>query len=209
MDLTDVTIVIASYGGGEWSALASSRAWPSAKAQGCEVVSVHSFGGTLAQARNHGLTKVTTPWVLFLDADDELEADCVQRLADGAADLRAPAVRYVRAGGRAQAPAMPRVAGHRHACTGECLPFGNWLVIGSLVRSDLVRQVGGFREWRCFEDWDLWLRCWQAGATVEAIPSAVYRAHVRPDSRNRSGSVLDRNAVHRQIAADLGVPIPA
>ena len=173
------------------------------------MVTVHAYGGTLAGARNHGLSKVRTSHVLYLDADDELEPDCVRRLVEGGtADLRAPAVRYVR-DDRPRAASMPQVAGHHHRCTGQCLPHGNWLVVGTLAPAELIRRVGGWREWQCFEDWDLWLRCWQAGATVEGIPTAVYRAHVRPDSRNRTGTVQDRNAVHRKIAADLGVPIPA
>ena len=54
-----------------------------------------------------------------------------------------------------------------------------------------------------YEDWDLWLRCWLARGTVEAIPEAVYRAHVRNDSRNRGPSVKERNKVHHQIIESI------
>ena len=89
------------------------------------------------------------------------------------------------------------VAGHRHDCTAECLPEGNWLVVGSLVRAQMVRDVGGWRDFTWSEDWDLWLRCWLAGATVEAIPDAIYRAYVRPNSRNRAPQHAERIAAHR------------
>jgi GT2 family glycosyltransferase len=100
---------------------------------------------------------------------------------------------------------MPAVAGHTHQCVAECLVDGNWLVVGSLVRADLVRKVGGWRDFDWSEDWDLWLRCHLAGASFEAIPEAVYRAHVRPDSRNRGASREKRLAAHKAIASANGL----
>lgn len=191
----DVTVCVATFGDRSWQELAESRAVPSAMVQ-APVVRVH--GQSLHGARNTALTRVETEWVVFLDADDELEPGYIQQLATGAADLRAPAVRYVR--GRRTPPArMPRVAGHTHDCTGACLPEGNWLVVGTLACTALLRDVGGWEPWPLYEDWALWLRCWAAGATVEAIPDAVYRAHVRPDSRNRAPSMALKNRVHAEI----------
>ena len=135
---------------------------------------------------------------MFLDADDELEPGYITALQAGACDLRAPAVRYV-APDRFQAARMPRVAGHDHDCTADCLPEGNWLVIGTMARTQLLRDVGGFEPWPIYEDWALWLRCWKAGATVEAIPAAVYRAHHRPDSRNRAPAREVKDQAHRDI----------
>lgn len=207
----DITIVVASHGDRSWSELACARAVPSAEAEHVATLHLHCFedGATLAFARNRALRQVTTSHVVYLDADDEVEPGFVDAMLAGTADLRAPAVRYVKHGGPGFAIAkMPRVAGHGHDCTAECLAFGNWLVVGALVPVELVRRVGGWREWDYYEDWDLWARCWQAGATVEAIPAAVYRAHVRPDSRNRAGAPAERHAVHRSIARDLGLPVP-
>ena len=34
--------------------------------------------------------------------------------------------------------------------------------------------VGGFRDWAALEDWDLWVRCWLAGASVAHAPEAVW-----------------------------------
>jgi GT2 family glycosyltransferase len=192
----DFTICIGTFGGNEWVQLAHERAIPSVQAQGCEVI--HRHGSTLAQARNEALALVKTPLVVFLDADDELAPGYIETLAGGTADLRAPAVSYVKNGIPREAR-MPRVAGHDHECSAECLRDGNWLVIGSAVRTDLVREVGGFREFRWSEDWDLWQRCWLAGASLEAIPAAVYIAHWRHDSRNRSPDQAFRNRVHREI----------
>ena len=78
-------------------------------------------------------------------------------------------------------------------------------MIGSAVRADLVREVGGWRDFDWSEDWDLWLRCHLAGASFEPVPEAVYRAHVRLHSRNRGASDSKRLAAHRAIAEANGV----
>jgi glycosyltransferase involved in cell wall biosynthesis len=203
----DVTICVGTFGGPEWVHLAHTRAIPSAEAQGCDVV--HRHAKTLATARNTALALSKTSRVIFLDADDELEPGYVEALEAGAADLRAPAVRYIK-GGRERDPYVPQVAGHDHACAAECLRDGNWLVIGTSVRRDLALEVGGFREWPVYEDWDFFQRCWLAGATVEAIPEAIYRAHWRRDSRNRAPDMAVKNGTHHEImAANFGEPAAA
>lgn len=194
----DVTVAIATFGEKRWETLAKERAIPSAEAQ---APVVHHHGATLAMARNAALEAVQSEFVIHLDADDELESGYVEALGRGEADLRAPAVRYVRGRHDRRMPRMPRVAGHHHACEAACLRDGNWLVIGTAVRAELLRKVGGWREFSWSEDWDAWLRCWLAGASIEAIPEAVYRAHVDPRSRNRAPSPAERNRVHREIEA--------
>lgn len=192
-----------AYTGDPWRTWAHQRAIPSAEALGVPVVV--GEGSTVADARNDGLSRVSTEWVVHLDADDELEPGYVEAMATGTADLRAPVVRYIHAGGQRTQPGMPRVAGHRHACTGECLPEGNWLVVGACARADLLRKVGGWWGEPIYEDWSLWLRCWLAGATVEPVPSAIYRAHVRPRSRNRALPMVRRNEIHHQILRSVGL----
>lgn len=205
----DVTVVVPSTDL-QWRRLAQNRAIPSAKRLGLPVV--EGLGPTVMDARNNGLDQVTTEWVLHLDADDELEPGYVKAMAQGRADVRAPSVRYVNErtpnAWERVVPYVPRVAGHSHDCAGDCLPYGNWLVIGSVVRTELVHRVGGWRDYDWSEDWDLWLRCHLAGATIEAIPSAIYRAYVRRNSRNRGASRATRLASHRAIATANGVPSP-
>lgn len=198
----DASIVVATFGDPDWQALATRRAIPSALALGVPVIAVHDE--TLARARNAGLEQVQTEWVIHLDADDELTPGYLDAMANGTADLRAPAVEFVRLH-QPCTPSVPRVWGHEHDCTGECLTEGNWLVVGAAVRTELARAVGGWEEWPVYEDWALWLRLWLAGATVEAIPDAVYRAHWRRDSRNRAPAQAFKHDIHRQIAEACGV----
>lgn len=201
--ITDVTVCVGTFGDESWIDLAKNRAIPSAERLGVNVVHVHA--DTLHDARNGALAQVSTEWVVHLDADDELEPEFFSEMASGTADVRAPSVRYV-VRGRPGVSKMPTVSGHRHACTAECLPQGNWLVVGAMVRTELVRRVGGWRDFPWSEDWDLWLRCHLAGASIEAIPAAVYRAHSRPDSRNRAPEHAAKVAAHRAIyEANFGV----
>ncbi len=207
-----VTIAVCTWEGPGWRHVSTtrSRAIASARAAGADdVIVVHLNRDDAAAARNAALDQVQTEHVVYLDADDELEPGYLTALARGTADVRAPAVRYVRSGGGASTPArMPQVAGHDHACSGGCLPWGNWLVVGALAPADLLRKVGGWRDYAWSEDWDLWLRCHLAGATFDAIPAAVYRAYVRFNSRNRGASRAARLAAHRAIATANGVPVP-
>lgn len=200
----DLTVVVATFGSTDWVDLARRRALPSVPDG---VPAVHVHGDTLHEARNTGLAQVDTTWVCHLDADDELEPGYVTAMAAGTADLRAPSVRYIHHG-HPRRPRVPTVAGHRHHCSADCLLFGNWLVVGTVAPAELLLRVGGWRDFHWSEDWDLWVRCWQAGATIEAIPQAVYRAHVRPDSRNRAPAHAARLAAHRAIAQANGLPVP-
>jgi glycosyl transferase family 2 len=201
----DVTVVCGTFGDPSWSTLAQQRALPSAIA--LSVPTVHVHAATLHEARNAALARVETEWVIHLDADDELQRGYIAAMDTGAADVRAPYVAYVK--GRSVArPMLHRVAGHTHICSADCLPYGNWIVVGAAVPAEVVRSVGGWRDYPWSEDWDLWLRCHLAGASFEAIPAAVYRAHVRRDSRNRGATPAARLAAHRAIAEANGVPVP-
>lgn len=202
----EVTVAVATYGDRGWVDLASRRAVPSALALDVPVVHVH--GETLHEARNAALAKVETEWVVHLDADDELEVGYVPAMAAATSDMRVPAVSYVRRG-RPDTARLLRVAGHRHACEADCLAYGNWMCIGTAVRADMLRDAGGWRDFPWSEDWDAWVRCWLSGATVEAVPDAVYRAHVRHDSRNRAPAHAAKMEAHRMIARANGLPVPA
>jgi len=195
----DVTICVATFGEQRWRHTAHNVALRSAEKFGVPVVAVH--GASIHGARNACLPQVTTEWVIYVDGDDELEPAYLDAMAAVDGDVRVPYARYVN-GSHVPQPVMPRVAGHRHVCTQQCLPEGNWIVIGAAVRAGLLREIGG---WRAFgwEDWDVWLRCHLAGARIEPAPGAVYRAHVHPGSRGRY-SLEESLRHHLAVAAANG-----
>ena len=201
----DVTIAVATFGDDGWVRTAEEVALPSAESFGVPVV--HCHRDTLYGARNACLDEVCTEMVIYLDADDELEYGYLAAMVTASADIRVPQVRYVRPGQSIPSqPVMPKVAGHSHRCRPACLVYGNWIVIGAAARTDLLREVGGWRDYG-WEDWDLWLRCHLAGASIQAAPPAVYRAYVRPESRGRY-SPEESLAHHRAVAQANGVPVP-
>lgn len=201
----DVSVIIGTFGNQEeWSPLAQRAIESAFKAGPKRIFWEHKE--TLDAARNAGLDKADTEWVVHLDADDELDPGFFKAMERGTADIRGPAVQYIR-GTTPARPMVPHVYGHTHQCVGDCLKFGNWLVVGSLVRTELAQRIR-WKDWPIYEDFDFWQRCWLQGATIESIPDAIYKAHVRHNSRNRQPNHKFRNEIHEQInLANLGVRV--
>lgn len=175
------SIVIASHGDKRWEELALSRAYPSAKGQGAEVLIAHDPDGTRAEVRNRLTERANGTWIITLDADDELAPGYVAAMEKACTGrfLLTPAVSYVRKG-KAESPRFwPEVD----------LKVGNWMVVGTAAPRDLILSVGGWRsfygsgvlnEW---DDWDMWIRCMRGGVRgVVKVPDAIYIAHIQPTS---------------------------
>jgi GT2 family glycosyltransferase len=211
--VTRFAIVIATCGNAHpWSDLAWSRAHPSAEKQRDgqgdrpQIVVEHYPELTVSAARNAAAANAAAEWLIFLDADDELdenflcEIDCaLERNPSGIWEdddyyeelwvtppLLIPAVQYVRqtARGLRFDPYVGIPQQGRWPELNEC-------VIGTAVHRDLFERVGGFRgctddgtELSSLEDYDLWLRCFDAGAHLVYAPDAVYRAYVSSSGRN-------------------------
>jgi hypothetical protein len=88
-------------------------------------------------------------------------------------------------------------------------PDGNWLVIGCVARTDLLREVGGFRDFPVYEDWDLWLRCWLAGATFERSRRRLPGARPARLPQPWPLSQEEKHAGPPGIAEANGLPVPA
>lgn len=141
-----------------------------------EVEVVRQENRGVAAARNAGLERVDTPYVVVLDADD--------RLAPGAlAAMRGPLDRD---------PGLGFAYGHMRF-------FGDWdgvmrmppydpfrllfrhtIGLSALMRRELVRDTGGFDPaFAHYEDWELWVNAlghgWQ-GRQVDAV-TLEYRRH--------------------------------
>lgn len=206
--MMDVTVVVATYGHPDWLNLAHARAIPSAVAEvGNDHVGFIHHPDSLQAARNRCLELVDSRFVIFLDADDELEPGYVDAMSRGYADIRAPAMRSFSPRYKTiKAAKVPRVVNHTHAmCEPNCLKVGNWIVIGACVRTAKLVQAGGFEDFPMYEDWATWVKMFKRGASIEAIPEAVYRAHKYQGSRNVAG---DGQAAHRAIATKFGLPLP-
>jgi len=193
----DVSVVVATYGDAQWRRLGDLAA---NEADGAPVIRVHG-NGDLAGARNEGLAQVFTEWVCFLDGDDALAPGYFWSMNQGSADVRQPSV-----SGWCDTTMVPictadHISG-AHTAQRDCLQFGNPLCIGAVVKTALVRAVGGFdSRWPVVEDYALWRAIAINGASFEAIPAATYIARARRnlDPRNRIGGRRLRAATHAAI----------
>lgn len=193
MDLS-VSVITGTFGDPAWQRLARERAGASVPD---EIPWLHAHADTIGQARNAALERVTTEFVVGLDADDELPGMAYfEAMATGTADVRVPMMRYLH-GDRVRLW-QPRVAGHTHDCTAACLEAGNWVPIGACSRTALLREAG-YHDFDWSEDWATAALLARAGATFELIRGAEYIAHVRPDSRNRGASREAKDAAHWAI----------
>jgi glycosyltransferase involved in cell wall biosynthesis len=190
-----ISVVIPTFGDFEVWDLLARRAQASVEAQTrvCELVRHHA--DTLQEARNGGAARAGGDLLCFLDADDELDEGYVAAVerahdAHGERHLYQPATVGIIGGVQ---DGEPNIIERRP------LLQSNFMVIGTVVEHDLFDTAGGFRDLPVLEDWDLWIRCWLEGAEPVPVPDAVYRIHVRADSRNRPGA--QHQAAYREITS--------
>ena len=201
--MSTFSIIIATYGDEFWEELAFDRAYPSAVEQGAdEVLQEHWVDASIAEVRNGIAAKATSEWLVFLDADDELDPGYISAMRDladrsGGRDwLLNPKVCYVRNGRRR--PEAFLDAGN--------LQDDNYLIVGTAIKRSSFDDVDGFSDYpHGFEDWSLWAKAWKAGAQVIRVPGATYVAYINPNSKHRQ-AWKDRPwqvEMHHRVRKDL------
>lgn len=144
----------------------------------CEILpacDVHGMGAAIT--RNHGLALVTTPWVAFLDSDDELDADHVEKLL---AHAKKTGSDYVYPWFRVQGGIDPFPQFFGRPWSNKA-PHSTTITI--LIRTEIARRVG-FRDVP-FEDWDFTLRCIEEGVKISHLPEKTWVWHHH--GKNTSG----------------------
>ena len=144
-----------------------------------------------AATRNRALAKITTGWVLWLDSDDQLMPWAVQVLTEAQAATGADVV-----SGGAWIPELPD---HREPVP---VPKPGWIApktvtarsvlhVTSLIRTELLREAGGFQFRRCpvsnmmLDDYGAYAAMAERGATFWRIPETVLIWHWH--GKNTSG----------------------
>lgn len=185
-----LAIAVCTFGAASWFERGRATANRTATdTWGSRVATVHHFHDeTLAAARNRAADETNADWLCYLDADDELELGYAKAMAARIEAIpfnRAliqPATRFVAPEGTElpRLDSMGLIPPHPGGLTA-----GNHLIIGTAVPRQLVLDVGGWDDTLpVLEDWDLWIRCWRAGAALATCPGAIYIANITPDGRN-------------------------
>lgn len=182
MQGNSVAVVVPIYGDLQFWSTFADRAVHSAFLQTVKATSIiQSAGSGIADSRNKGaLLNHDCEFIIFLDADDELDPNYILEMLKGEGDIRVPSVhRYYQDG---------RIDTDQSWYTPKDLMTGNYIVVGAMIRTSLFKQLGGFHDYESLEDWDLWLRAEEAGATFTQCPKAIYKVHKRVGSRNSNKS---------------------
>lgn len=134
----------------------------------------HHHGAT--DTRNRGLSFVDTTWVAFLDDDDELFPNHLERLIAHASDTGADLV-YPWFEIRGASDPLGWFGKEFDA---EALKHNNYIPVTVLVRTDLIKSVGGFsilgdeNAWAPCEDWGCWLKLLNIGAKFSHLPERTW-----------------------------------
>lgn len=181
-----ITVVVPTIHGRETQLRrAIDSVWAQTMPAALQVILDENRDGAAA-TRNRALEHVDTEFVAFLDDDDELKPNhlrtCARNAALTGADLVYPWF-DVDAGedeiGMFGVPFDPILLRKR-----------NYIPVTVLVRTELVRKVGGFRDHPdvngdpC-EDWGLWLALLDAGATFSHLPQRTWIWHKGNGTRGR------------------------
>lgn len=148
----------------------------------------------VSAARNRGMRDASAPLVVFLDSDDRLRPDALERFIaalDAAPDAVAAYGEAVimDESGKVFGPGRkPLFAGRPEGDVLEALVQRNFVLVGAIcARRETVEAAGGFQVGlKVSEDWVLWCRLAARGPFVYLGPGPVLEYRHAPASVTRS-----------------------
>lgn len=186
-------VVVAYYGDEKWRTLANRAGNSAYNAGASEVVLMN--GKNLAESRNTGALHLSTDYITFLDADDELHAMYFTALATYVEPDKKHLYKPQTLGAHPDGTYDKEPAFIR---SGTSLYKSNSLVIGTTMRlSDFHETTGFDPELEALEDWDLFLRLHRDGAEIIECTGMIYIVSVGLGGRNSDKE--KHNKAFRQI----------
>lgn len=133
----------------------------------------------LPSARNCGIMSATGTYILFLDSDDMLAENAIERLTKEIMETNADII----------APSLQEFGkSEREVILGkfniEDLKTANRLGYFSLIRRTALLECGGYNpkmKWG-YEDWDLWFDLFKRGKSITVIPDMLVKYRVKEKS---------------------------
>jgi GT2 family glycosyltransferase len=172
-----------------------------------EIVYIASAAvGKVNRARNEGLREVTSEYVLLLDDDMKLPADCLAKFllahAAGAAVVHGSLIESGNELESSHGGDRPlwNVLRHRHAAT-RC----HTIAVSSgfvSIRTDALRAIGDLDEAfvYSYDDWDLGYRLWTAGYITIHDPN-VFATHLKTSQGGARALVSGRQGQLNKFTA--------
>ncbi len=194
-----IGVAVGTYGDKDYWGPLAKRALSSVHSQTleCEYQWVHA--DALHEARNKAarmLIKRGCDWLVFLDADDELDAHFVEVMSR----------QYVTDKWTALYPSVLHVVdGIEDVSTWINPPKDllkqNFVTIGTMHSTEVFSTIGGFADWPILEDWEYWQRAYIAGAKFVPVAQAIYRVGVDTYRVARNNQLSDSDAA--RVANDI------
>jgi glycosyltransferase involved in cell wall biosynthesis len=168
-------------------------------------------------SRNAALPSIATPYVVFLDADDELLDGALELLVGALDHASGPAaVLAILDAGTGRRHRTPRRSAARLACRPPALAIANaiWSLLptqgATIMRVDAVRACGGYADRDSGEDWVLGASLTLRGPIAfDSRPALRYRARAdSPGNAPLRRRVLLGNAtaVRARLRSDPAAP---
>ena len=146
----------------------------------------------LSSARNTVIMNATTDYILWLDADDILLENCVERLQQEKEDIIAPSFKcFGKDYDRIILQEKPTIQDFKEA---------NRIGYCAGVKRDILLEVGGYspRMIHGYEDYHLWFDLLKRGKTLKTIPEILWLYRTKEHSM-----IHDAQAHHEELIAQI------
>lgn len=169
---------------------------------GCENPMAHAAADTIILNTNRGVSAArheavrfsTGELILFVDADDVLSPDYLEKMTiviAGGADIAYPDIYH-------WAQEMTRLVTIPEITTEFVRNYKKVVIpVTCMIRRKMYDKLGGFHDFLVLEDLDFWLRAMAAGYTFKKAQTLLWYRRT-PQSKN-SMSILKKKQVYFQI----------
>lgn len=146
-----------------------------------------------SQARNSALFLVETPYTFILDADNQLYPRALSKLRE-AVELSGCAMSY----SLIERHGIESRIVNNSVWNAERFSYGNYIDSMSLIRTDILKELGGYRQMPSnygWEDYDLWCSFVDRGLRGCHVPQILcrYRVHGGSISQTTAKAYTERH----------------